>query len=396
MNTNTKNAVLKTLSELILANKQEIIAVNKKDIASVPDLDDSLLDRLKVDEKKVDGMSAAVNQIISLPDPEGGVIYKGEHPTNGMRIENRKVPFGNILIIYESRPDVTIEAAITAFKAGNKIILKGGKEARLSNLFLVELWHEALNKHGVSTSYVTYLDLPREEVQKLIRNERGEKVDLIIPRGGEGLINYIKQNSTAPVIVSGRGNNFLYVDVESDFEMATSIILNGKSRLSVCNALDKVLFNKNIENLDDKIKSVYKKLEEMGIEVYGDKSTCLMNENIKQITDDSIYAEEFLSAKMMQSTVNNVDEAIELINKYSGGHSAVIVTSNNDTAAKFQNEVDCAAVYHNASTRFTDGGEFGFGAEIAISTQKLHFRGPLGLGELVTNKWFIFGEGQIR
>jgi glutamate-5-semialdehyde dehydrogenase len=340
-------------------------------------------------------MVAAVGQVISLPDPEGKVLSSGTH-ANGMLIENRVVPFGNILIIYESRPDVTIEAAITAFKAGNKIILKGGKEARLSNLYLVKLWHEALEKNGADKSYVQYLDLPREEVQKLIRNERGEKVDLIIPRGGEGLINYIKKNSTAPVIISGRGNNFLYVDEDADLEMATDIILNGKSRLSVCNALDKVLFNENISNLGGVIKSIYEKLEAMGIEVWGDKVTCTLNENIHQITDDSIFGEEFLSAKILQSTVKNLDEAIAVINKYSGGHSASIVTRDNVKAAKFQNEVDCAAVYHNASTRFTDGGEFGFGAEIAISTQKLHFRGPLGLGELVTNKWFVFGNGQVR
>jgi glutamate-5-semialdehyde dehydrogenase len=395
METNIKNAVLKSLIKLILTNKDEVIAENKKDIASVPNLDESLLDRLKVDEKKVEGMATAVEQVLSLPDPEGKILSNYTHP-NGMLVENRVVPFGNILIIYESRPDVTIEAAITAFKAGNKIILKGGKEARLSNLYLVKLWHEALEKHGADKSYVQYLDLPREEVQKLIRNERGEKVDLIIPRGGEGLINYIKQNSTAPVIISGRGNNFLYVDSDSDFEMATNIILNGKSRLSVCNALDKVLFNENIENLDAKIKSVYEKLEKIGIAVFGDKATCDMNENIQQITDDSIFAEEFLSAKILQSTVKDLDEAIAVINKYSGGHSASIVTKDLAKATKFQNEVDCAAVYHNASTRFTDGGEFGFGAEIAISTQKLHFRGPLGLGELVTNKWFISGTGQVR
>ncbi len=395
METNIKNAVLKSLIKLILTNKDEVIAENKKDIASVPNLDESLLDRLKVDEKKVEGMATAVEQVLSLPDPEGKILSNYTHP-NGMLVENRVVPFGNILIIYESRPDVTIEAAITAFKAGNKIILKGGKEARLSNLYLVKLWHEALEKHGADKSYVQYLDLPREEVQKLIRNERGEKVDLIIPRGGEGLINYIKQNSTAPVIISGRGNNFLYVDSDSDFEMATNIILNGKSRLSVCNALDKVLFNENIENLDAKIKSVYEKLEKIGIAVFGDKATCDMNENIQQITDDSIFAEEFLSAKILQSTVKDLDEAIAVIDKYSGGHSASIVTKDLAKATKFQNEVDCAAVYHNASTRFTDGGEFGFGAEIAISTQKLHFRGPLGLGELVTNKWFISGTGQVR
>ena len=395
MNTDKKNNILKSLSELIASNKQEIISENKKDIASVPNLDESLLDRLKVDDNKVDGMVSAINQVLALPDPEGKVLSSYNHP-NGMVVKNKVVPFGNILIIYESRPDVTIEAAITAFKAGNKIILKGGKEARLSNLYLVKLWHEALVKNGEDISYVHYLDLPREEVQKLIRNERGERVDLIIPRGGEGLINYIKQNSTAPVIISGRGNNFLYVAEDADFDMATDIILNGKSRLSVCNALDKVIFNDNIEDLETKIKSVYEKLDAMGIAVLGDKATCDMNENIQQITDDSIFAEEFLSAKILQSTVGSLEEAITVINKYSGGHSASIVTPDIEKAVKFQNEVDCAAVYHNASTRFTDGGEFGFGAEIAISTQKLHFRGPLGLGELVTNKWFISGTGQVR
>lgn len=395
MTSQIKNEILKSLAELITANRQEIISENSKDIASVSNLDLSLLDRLKVNEDKVEGMVTAVEQVLLLPDPQGEILSSYTHP-NGMLIENRVVPFGSILIIYESRPDVTIEAAITAFKAGNKIILKGGKEARLSNLYLVKLWHEALEIHGADKSYVNYLDLPREEVQKLIRNERGEKVDLIIPRGGEGLINYIKQNSTAPVIISGRGNNFLYVAEDADFEMATDIILNGKSRLSVCNALDKVLFNENIENLDSKIKTVYEKLETIGIKVFGDKAICDMNENIQQITDNSIFAEEFLSAKILQSTVRNLNEAIAVINRYSGGHSASIVTKDIVKATKFQNEVDCAAVYHNVSTRFTDGGEFGFGAEIAISTQKLHFRGPLGLGELVTNKWFISGTGQVR
>ena len=395
MTSQTKNEILNSLAELIAAHKNEIISENKKDIDSITNNDLSLLDRLKVDVKKVDGMVAAVKQVLLLPDPEGKTLSSYTHP-NGMLVENRVVPFGNILIIYESRPDVTVEAAITAFKAGNKIILKGGKESKLSNLYLVKLWHEALKKHGADESYVQYLDLPREEVQKLIRNERGEKIDLIIPRGGEGLINYIKQNSTAPVIISGRGNNFLYVAEDADIEMATNIILNGKSRLSVCNALDKVIFNDKIPGLDGVIKSVYKKLKKMGIEVWGDKTTCVMNENIQQINDDSIFAEEFLSAKILQSTVENLDEAIALINKYSGGHSASIVTPDLEKATKFQNEVDCAAVYHNASTRFTDGGEFGFGAEIAISTQKLHFRGPLGLAELVTNKWFISGTGQVR
>ena len=391
---NRKDLVLKKLASLIDAHREEIISANKEDVASVPNIDPSLLDRLKVDSKKVDGMIAAVEQLISLEDPEGVVLSRYEHP-KGMLVENKRVAFGTILIIYESRPDVTIEAAITAFKAGNKIILKGGKEARLSNLKLVELWHKALSEYDFDLSFIKYLDLGRDEVQKLIKNER-EKVDLIIPRGGEGLINYIKENSSAPVLISGRGNNFMFVDESFDLEMMKSIALNGKSRLSVCNALDKILFSSKIENLKEVISSLKQAFNEIGISVFGDDSVCIHDSSIELNNTKEILAEEFLSEKVFFSVVDSLEKGIEIINKYSGGHSATIVSNNKEVANKFQKEVDCAAVYHNVSTRFTDGGEFGFGAEIAISTQKLHFRGPLGLGELLTNKWFITGNGQIR
>ena len=393
MDTSQKNNVLKTLADLLSKNKQRIINANKEDVEICPKDDISLLDRLKVDEKKVQAMIDAVNQTIELDDPEAKIISTFSHE-NGMVVENKTVPFGAILIIYESRPDVTIEAAITAFKAGNKILLKGGKEAKKSNLVLVDLWHEALSANGVDKNFVTYLDLNREETQSLIANNN--KIDLIIPRGGEGLINFVKQNSSAPVIVSGRGNNFLYVDQEADFNMAINIALNGKSRLSVCNALDKVLIHENTPDLHQQINQLIHKLQEINIEIFADEKVYGINNNTTKITDNSIYEEEFLDAKILIGVVNSDEEAIEAINKYSGGHSASIVTTNIDTAKKFQTEVDCAAVYHNASTRFTDGGQFGFGAEIAISTQKLHFRGPIGLNELVTNKWFIHGTGQIR
>ncbi len=394
MLTDIKNKTLSDLAELISTHKSEIIQQNKIDLAGTDELDPTLADRLKVDEKKVDAMVASINEVIHLEDPEGQVLHHYDHP-NGMNVENRSVPFGRILIIYESRPDVTIEAAINAFKAGNKIYLKGGKESKNTNVFLVNLWAQALQMNNLSSDIVTYLDIDRHETQKLLK-ENHLRLDLIIPRGGEALINYIKQNTSVPLIISGRGNNFVYVHSDADFTMAQDIIINGKSRLSVCNAIDKVLFNANTENLKQKVDLVIAKALEMKLDVYGDGDFFSSYKSIKPMEDPQMYEQEFLSPKILFGIVDTADNAILTINKYSGGHSAVIVTEDKTVAEKFQNEVDCAAVYHNASSRFTDGGQFGFGAEIAISTQKLHFRGPVGLAQLVTNKWFITGNGQIR
>ncbi len=391
--TETKNKALKDLALLIAENKSEIIAQNKIDLESAGSIDPTLIDRLKVDSKKVDGMVAAVEDVITHDDPQGKILHEYVHP-NGMLVQNKVVPFGKILIIYESRPDVTIEAAITAFKGGNKILLKGGKESKNSNLFLVSLWHKALEKNGIPADFVTYLDINREETQKLL-SDNTHKLDLIIPRGGEGLINYIRQTTSVPLLISGRGNNFIYIHDKCDFDMAVDLVLNGKSRLSVCNAIDKVLINKNLPNFTEKADILVRALTQINMEILVDGSEL---EKLGGVTKmkDNIYAEEFLAAKILLSEVNNMDEAIEKINEYSGGHSAVIVASNDATAEEFQNRVDCAAVYQNASSRFTDGGQLGFGAEIAISTQKLHFRGPVGTGQLVTNKWFIKGNGQTR
>lgn len=394
LTTEQKNQVLKDLANLIAGNSDEIIAQNQLDLEKAGDLDLTLVDRLKVDEKKVQGMVSAVEEVIYLEDPQGAVLSHYDHP-NGMKVENRIVPFGKILIIYESRPDVTIEAAISAFKAGNKIMLKGGKEARHSNLFLVKLWKEALQKNGVDVDFVTYLDIDRTETQRLLA-DNPYNLDLIIPRGGDGLINYIRTNTSVPLIISGRGNNFIYVHDNADLDKALSLILNGKSRLSVCNAIDKVLFNKNIEGLSEWMSKVVTACQAMELVVHGDGEYFSAYEGVTSMKEESMYAEEFLSADILFGLVDNMDEAIAKINQYSGGHSGVIVSSDQKSAEQFQNEVDCAAVYHNASSRFTDGGQFGFGAEIAISTQKLHFRGPVGLGQLVTNKWFISGDGQVR
>jgi glutamate-5-semialdehyde dehydrogenase len=290
---------------------------------------------------------------------------------------------------------VTIEAAISAFKAGNRIFLKGGKEAKNTNVFLVELWHKALEKNNVETDFVTYLDLNRAQTQELIE-KNPYRIDLIIPRGGEGLINYIKSNTQVPLLISGRGNNFVYVHEDADFEMAMNIIVNGKSRLSVCNATDKVLFHRGIAGLGTKMAELVARLKKADIQVLGTMELSEQFEGIDLVEDEAVFYEEFLAPKILFAMVNTAEEAIDQINTYSGGHSAVIICTNEQVADIFQHKVDCAAVYHNASSRFTDGGEFGMGAEIAISTQKLHFRGPLGLSQLVTNKWFIYGNGQIR
>lgn len=395
MQAHIKNNILAALARLLAGNKQEIIEANKLDVASCSSEDEVILDRLKVDAPKVDKMIASVENVIAAPDPCGKMIYS-KLRDDGLRIENRTVPFGTILIVYEARPDVSVEAAIIALKAGNRILLKGGKEARNTNLFLARLWRKALEENGADVNIVKYLDISREETQKLIQGD-GEKFDVVIPRGGENLIDFVLKNSKAPVIVSGRGNNFAYIDCEADFERAVEIILNGKQRLSVCNALDKVLINSNLPNFEEKIEKLIAALLDQSIEIFGDENVInSTNHNVQSAANEEIWYEEFLAAKIVIGTVLNVSEAIEKINLYSGGHSATIITKNLETAENFLNEVDCAAVYHNASTRFTDGGEFGLGAEIAISTQKLHFRGPLGAEHLLTNKWFVYGNGQIR
>lgn len=394
LNEPLKNNILKSLARLLAENKAEIIAANKSDVSACPPDDIVIFDRLKVDEAKIEKMIASVESVIAAPDPVGKILY-AKTRADGLQIENRTAPFGTILIIYEARPDVSVEAAIIALKAGNKILLKGGKEARNTNLCLANLWRKALAENGADETFVRYLDLSREETQKLISGA-AEKFDLVIPRGGDALIDFVLQNSKAPVLVSGRGNNFLFVDAEADFEMALDIALDGKSRLSVCNALDKILIDEKLPDFAAKVNRLINALREKNIEVFGDDSIHQLNDSVEPIPNEKIWHEEFLAAKMVVGVVSDLEAAIEKINQYSGGHSAAIVTRSAETAEKFLQEVDCAAVYHNASVRFTDGGEFGLGAEIAISTQKLHFRGPLGAEHLLTNKWFVRGDGQIR
>ena len=389
-----RSKILQDLALLLDEHRTAIIEANKKDMSSAPHGDIALMDRLKVDNTKVSSMIQSLKESAIKSNPEGRLIYEFKKE-DGLLVTNKTVPFGTILIIYESRPDVTIEAAAMAFKSGNKILLKGGKEARNTNLLLTALWHEALTSNGYDQSRVKYLDMSREEIRAFISDENA-KIDLIIPRGGDVLIDFVVKHAKAPVIISGRGNNFMYIHDDADIDMAIALIINGKERISVCNALDKVLINRRIFESGKEMSLLIKKIKSKGIEVTGDGTFELYQDIVPIDLNEDLMYEEFLAPKIMFSVVNDPEEAIDKINTYSGGHSAVIVTKDEAVADHFLMNVDCAAVYHNASTRFTDGGQMGFGGEMAISTQKLHFRGPVGIDQLVTNKWFIYGNGQIR
>jgi glutamate-5-semialdehyde dehydrogenase len=389
-----RNAVLSQMAALLEQERTAIKATNQQDLANYSGDDLAMEKRLLVDDAKIDGMILSLQQLISQEDPVGQIRFDFTHD-NGLKISNKTAAFGTILIIYESRPDVTVEAGGIAFKSGNKILLKGGKESLLSNQKIVSLWHKALEDSEVATSWVEYLNYDRTETQAFLEKPT-QKVDLIVPRGGENLINFVKKHATCPVIVSGRGNNFVYVNKEADLDQALAIIINGKtSNISVCNALDKVLIDTNLENWEAFAQKIVTELKQRNVLVLGDEAVAKAT-GVKAIESDLIWYEEFLDYKIVIGTTNSDQEAIEKINKYCGGHSASIITKNDTSAQEFMENVDTAAVYHNASTRFTDGGQLGLGGELAISTDKLHQRGPIGLQHLVTNKWYIYGDGQIR
>ncbi|MEO9570153.1 MAG: glutamate-5-semialdehyde dehydrogenase [Polaribacter sp.] len=389
----TRNAVLLTMAELLDKEREAIININKTDLEAYKGNDISMFDRLKADDVKVDEMIKAAKHLASQADPVGVERFRFKHD-NGMQVYNKTASFGTVLIIYESRPDVTVEAAGIAFKSGNKILLKGGKESLHSNLKIVELWHKALKQHNASTDWVEYLQFNRTETQAFLEKPT-QKVDLIVPRGGERLIAFVKQHATCPVIISGRGNNFVYVSKEANLDIAIDIILNGKSKISACNAVDKVLIDENLADKSTFINQLNLKLQEAKIKVLGDEIVA-RNHQLEQISSNEVWYEEFLDYKIVIGEISSNEAAISMINKYAGGHSAAIITKDETEAKLFMENVDTAAVYHNASTRFTDGGQLGLGGELAISTDKLHQRGPIGLQHLVTNKWYIHGNGQIR
>ncbi|WP_298311525.1 glutamate-5-semialdehyde dehydrogenase [uncultured Aquimarina sp.] len=389
-----RNSVLQKMAVLVDQHRDAIITANLKDLELYTGDDLAMRDRLKVDQSKIETMIAALQQLSNQEDPIGVERFRFTHD-NGMKVYNKTAPFGTVLIIYESRPDVTIEAAGIAFKSGNKILLKGGKESLHSNLEIVKLWHQAFEENNISSYWVEYLNYNRTETQAFLEKPT-QNVDLIVPRGGEKLIAFVKQHASCPVIVSGRGNNFVYVHNEADRALALDNIINGKTdKISACNAVDKVLIDKNLPNKEDFVRNLITTLKNFNVEILGDASLSKYVD-VNPISDDNIWQEEFLDYKIVIGETENAPEAISKINKYSGGHSAAIITRNQKEAEVFMSSVDCAAVYHNASTRFTDGFQLGLGGELAISTDKLHQRGPIGLQHLVTNKWYIHGDGQIR
>ncbi|WP_418510925.1 glutamate-5-semialdehyde dehydrogenase [Corallibacter sp.] len=395
INSNIKNDVLQSMITIIDRERKNIIEANKKDLAAFNKDDQALYDRLVVNNAKVDGMIKAVKEVMNQEDPVGKTI-SDTTLESGLKITNKTAPFGTILIIYESRPDVTIEAAVLAFKANNKILLKGGKEAINSNLILEKCWHEALTENNLSKDWIKLLHLKREETQDFLRNP-SEKLDLIVPRGGERLIKFVKDHASCAVLVSGRGNNFLYVDQDANWEKTLKVIINAKTdKISGCNALDKVLINNNIPNYEAKLKELQQVLQSVNVDILVDDAVAKTLPNADTIKNESTWYEEFLALKIVLAETNTIDDAINKINTYSGGHSSAILTEDKQKAELFMEQVDSAAVYHNASTRFTDGGQMGVGAELAISTDKLHHRGPLGLKQLVTNKYYVFGNGHIR
>ena len=390
-----KDKVLDSMMKIIDRERSNIIAENKKDLDAFNKDDQALYDRLVVNEAKVDGMIEAIKEVKEQEDPVGKEI-SDRTLDSGLKIINKTAPFGTIMIIYESRPDVTIEAAVLAFKANNKIFLKGGKEAKNSNIILEKCWHEALEENGLAKDWIELMHTNRTETQEFLQNPPVQ-LDLIVPRGGERLIQFVKDHAKCAVLVSGRGNNFLYVAEDADWEKAVKVIFNAKTdKISGCNALDKVFIDKNIPAYESKLKELQTVLKEANVKILVDEKVSATLSDEEKIPSEDTWYEEFLALKIVLAEADGIDGVIEKINQYSGGHSACIITEDKDKAAKFMEQIDSAAVYHNASTRFTDGGQMGVGAELAISTDKLHHRGPLGLKQLVTNKYYVYGDGHVR
>jgi glutamate-5-semialdehyde dehydrogenase len=390
LSTEEKNALLLAIADAIDANEKSILAANREDVES-SGLEGAMRDRLLLTSARIKDMARGLRDVAALPDPIGETLAEWTK-SNGLRIRKVRVPLGVVGIIYESRPNVTVDTAVLALKTGNAIVLRGGKEAAQSNQRLVEIMTAVA---GVPEGAVELLDSStRQSVQELIK-ARG-LVDVIIPRGGAGLITFVTENSAVPVIETGAGNCHIFVDESADFDMADRIVINAKTqRPSVCNSAEKVLVHEHVAA--EYVPRIVKKLIDAGVEVRGDgKARSLAaGLHVGPATEQDWY-EEYLRLCMAVAVVANVDDAIAHINRYSTRHSDSIVTHNEANARKFLRGVDSAAVYWNASTRFTDGAEFGFGAEMGISTQKLHCRGPFALAELTSSKYEIVGSGQVR
>ena len=389
-----KNRALLTIAEALVTETDRILAANEKDLARAEEkgMKAGLIDRLRLTEERIKGMAEGIEKVTQLPDPVGELLETIHRP-NGLVIEKRRVPLGVVGIIYESRPNVTADAFSLCFKSGNAVILKGGSDALYSNKAIVSVIREGLEKSGVTEDAISFIDATDRAVTMEFMKMK-EYVDVLIPRGGKGLIKAVVNQSTIPVIETGTGNCHIYVDESADLDMAVNIILNAKTqRVGVCNACESLLVH---ENVKEKLLPVLaKRLQEKHVEMRADKEAQTLMPGAVAATEED-WGTEYLDYILSIRVVHNVDEAIAHINKYNTGHSEAIITENYSNAQKFLDEVDAAAVYVNASTRFTDGFEFGYGAEIGISTQKLHARGPMGLLALTTTKYIIYGNGQIR
>lgn len=390
-----KNDALAAIADALISRTPEIIEANKVDLENAVknNMSKAMQDRLLLNEARIQGIAEGVRKLIQLEEVVGKV-ESGVIRPNGLRIQKTRVPLGVIGIIFESRPNVTVDAATLCMKAGNCVILRGGKEAFSSNVCLTNIMRDAVKAAGLPADIIQLVpDTTRESSNQLMK--LSEYLDVLIPRGGAGLINAVAENATVPVIKTGVGNCHVFVDASADLEMAVNIIDNGKTqRPSVCNAIETVLIHKDVAA---KFLPMMKaKLDEHSVTLHGDSAAkSVLGDCVLDANEDD-WANEYLDYQLAVKIVNDVDEAMAHIARYGTNHSECIVTKSLENAEKFQREVDAAAVYVNASTRFTDGGEFGFGAEIGISTQKLHARGPMGLYELTSVKYLINGEGQIR
>jgi glutamate-5-semialdehyde dehydrogenase len=387
-----KNAFLIALSKALLDSRDLILKANEIDILNNDHLNDSLKDRLKLNSSRLDSMAEALIQLSHAEDPVNQLILETRRP-NGLLIQKVSVPMGVIAMIYEARPNVTIDAAALAFKAGSAVILRGGKEAINSNKAFVSVLRSTLFSCDLDPELIQLIEDPDKELAKDLMTANG-LIDLLIPRGSARLIKTVLETATVPVLETGIGNCHAYVEKSADQAMALKIIVNAKcSRPSVCNALEKVLIDEAIA--ESFLPKLITELKQAKVTILGDSKSLRIDPQLALATDED-WATEYLDLKIAIKIVKDVDEALDHIQRYSSRHSETIITSNALLAQRFLNEVDAAAVYHNASTRFTDGGEFGFSAEIGISTQKMHARGPVGLNELCSYKYKIFGEGQVR
>ncbi len=389
-----KNAALENIAAALENAVGDILTANEIDIKNAREsgMKESLIDRLALTEKRVLSIASATREVINLPDPIGKTLSGSTRP-NGLVIEKVTVPLGVVAVIFEARPNVTADAAALCLKSGNAVILRGGKEAFYSNKAITAAMRRAVAKAGLPEDCIQLVeDTSRESATELMR--LNDYVDVLIPRGGAGLIKACVQNSTVPVIETGTGNCHVYVDEFADLQMAAEIVYNAKvSRPSVCNACESIVVHRAVAKKF--LPLVKEKLDLAFVVIHGDEETAKILRDVIPATDED-FGKEYLGYEISAKVVGSIDEAIAHISKYGTGHSECIVTESYKNSMKFTNEVDCAAVYVNASTRFTDGNEFGFGAEIGISTQKLHARGPLGLPELTSFKYIVRGDGQVR